>query len=132
MPQGCPPSAEVAVDAELPPRIRTLVGDDARILALKEKDVSLLDDGLLLAQANQFLIETEHGVRIHKLRLGVDRVEIRRRREPEEVNAELLQVVELCGDAGQIAKSVAVRVVEGLRVSLVGNLICIFIVYPLL
>ena len=45
------------------------------------------------------------------------------RREPEEVDAEFLQIVELCGDAGQIAESVAVRVAEGFRVDLVDDLV---------
>ena len=45
------------------------------------------------------------------------------RREPEEVDTEFLQIVELRGDAGQIAESVAVRVIEGFRVDLVDDLV---------
>ena len=45
------------------------------------------------------------------------------RREPEEVDAEFLQIVEFRGDARQIAESVAVRVIEGFGVDLVDDLV---------
>ena len=45
------------------------------------------------------------------------------RSQPEEVDAELPQIVELGGDAIQIAESVAVRIVEGFRIDLVNDLV---------
>ena len=45
------------------------------------------------------------------------------RSQPEEVDAELPQIVELGGDAIQIAESVAVHIVEGFRIDLVNNLV---------
>src|ERR1700734_2073484 len=41
--------------------------------------------------------------------------------EPDNVNTKLLEVVELRGDAGQIADTVAIRVFEGARIDLVDN-----------
>ena len=41
--------------------------------------------------------------------------------EPDDVDAELLEVVELGGDAGEVADAVAVGVLEGARVDLVDD-----------
>src|ERR1700758_1734801 len=43
------------------------------------------------------------------------------RAEPDDADAELLQIVELRGNAGQVADSVAIRVLEGARVDLVDH-----------
>ena len=46
-----------------------------------------------------------------------------KRREPEEVDAQLLQVAELCGDALQVAEPIPVRVVEGFRIDLIDDFV---------
>src|ERR1700693_2028297 len=46
---------------------------------------------------------------------------VKMRTEPDNVNPKLLQVIELRGDAGQVADAVAIRVFEGARIDLVDN-----------
>ena len=85
----------------------------------------------------RFLIPARHAVEVgHGAELGHDfavvadviavvrigRVEVGA--EPDDVDAEVLEVIEAAGDAVEVADAVAVRVLEGARVDLVDD--CFF------
>ena len=103
--------------------------DEPAVLVAGVVDDEVDDEAhVALLDAGEHGVEVGHGAELfHHLAVvadvvavvGVGRVEVRA--EPDDVDAEVLQVVELGGDAGQVADAVAVRVLEGAGVDLVDD-----------